>query len=928
MAITVSGAVVDSESSEPLAGATILETGTNNYTIADANGAFTLDKVNDSSTLTIQYVTYKDKTIKAESTVGTIKLESDTILDEVVVTTSNIGKPCGQSVLPANATAGTWQKDSNDKTICVVSECATGYKVNKKTNTCFKSEPCSNLQILAKIGAKTGHTDIDETGNITCIIDECDPGYEKTKDNKCESISDKPCKKLPAHAKEGMRGLDASKNEVCFVTKCADKYVPSDNGTECVLSEGECSAAELQQIANATKGEKLKGVCKATECKDDYKVKNGKCVSKNGDECTASDTNAIKAKYKNINNKLQCIITECKSGYMPNDNGTACEVSEGPCKPDQVKAIEHATKGELKKGVCHATECESGYEPAGGKCTAIGGKCSNMPKNAKTAHREYDTAAGAEVCIVDACDDGCRRSDDKKSCNCPKLSEEDSQKKIGELKENAQAMKDKEQSLTARLTSGAAIGGMGIGGMQALSAVAEQKADADAEQDMAAYLATFRCDFGQGRNIKGGEKQIELPGANSLFQLNQEYKSLAADLKVRKESLELRPGIEAEHIDDKATTGLYDDVSLGRADGAFTSIARALSDEASDDAAEWAAQKADTKKKLKTGAIVAGVGAAVGIAGNIAVAATGPKNQTNAINAKYDKLKKFAEEMQKEQAAMPAKKCSTFNGTTNTGDAPNCTCTDQNARFFPDGDGCITCDGGKQYNASNECACPADKPIEENGVCIARPAGCTKTGYVNTETCQCIENAHEVEKACVCNANSHYEDGQCKKTEFTPTLATGDDDFDDPIAQVVQQIIPNQKVFEFNFDADKLFASGKSTISGNADTFINSFNQKLTGALQQDGIDLTQIEYCVTVTGHTDRTQFRKGSTMNNTKLSKARAETIKNLISKNNTPFNASKIQTTGAAETECNSQKYPAPNASECRRVNVQVLQGACKS
>ena len=649
MAAPISGTIHD-EQNEPLAGATVVIMGTTTGTMADEDGKYTLSDVADDATLEFSFAGCEPSQFSSSNIPKVIKLNCQTQLDEVVVTgESIIDKPCRKEKLPANATAGTWKKDSNNETICVVSECKTGYKVNKKTNACFQSETCSDTQ-LSPIYAASGHTDIAANGHVICIPDECNPGYEKTKDNKCENILGNPCPQshLPPHAKKGLRALDTYNNrEVCFVTECAGKYVPSGNGIECVLPEGECSTAELQQIANATKGEKLKGVCKATECKEDYKVQNGKCVSKNGDECTASDTNAAKAKYKNINNKLQCVITQCKSGYMPNNNGTACEVSEGPCNDVQIKAIEHATKGELKKGVCHATECENGYEPAGDKCTAIGGKCSDMPKNAKTAHREYDTTAGTEVCIVDACDDGCRISADKKSCNCPKLSEEDSQKNIDELKDNAQAMKDKEQSLTARLTSGTAIGSMGIGGMQALSAVAEQKADQSAEQDMSAYLATFHCDFGQGRNIKGGDKQIELPGANALFQLNQEYKSLAADLKVRKESLELRAGIEAEHIDDKATTGLYDDASLGRVDGAFTSIARALSDEANDDAAQWAAQKADTKNKLKTGAITAGVGSAVGIAGNIAIEATSPKNQSATIKAKYDALKKLQSDVAK-----------------------------------------------------------------------------------------------------------------------------------------------------------------------------------------------------------------------------------------------------------------------------------------
>lgn len=181
------------------------------------------------------------------------------------------------------------------------------------------------------------------------------------------------------------------------------------------------------------------------------------------------------------------------------------------------------------------------------------------------------------------------------------------------------AAKAREQSLANRMLSAVAIGAGGVGAMMLASGLAEQNADAAAEQDMSAYLATFRCDFGQGRNIKGGEKQIELPGANGLLQLNQEYKTLAADLKVRKEALGLAPGIESEHITDTATTGLYDNTSIGKTDGAFTSLARALSDEAGDDAAQWAAQKAAAKKKTTTGGIVGGVGIVGGGIGNIII---------------------------------------------------------------------------------------------------------------------------------------------------------------------------------------------------------------------------------------------------------------------------------------------------------------------
>ena len=263
-----------------------------------------------------------------------------------------------------------------------------------------------------------------------------------------------------------------------------------------------------------------------------------------------------------------------------------------------------------------------------------------MPENAKSAHREFNTEKQSEICIIDECQDGYNISADKLSCTekpQPKLSQADSEKKIAELRDNAQAMKDKEQSTANKLIGAAGIGATGIGGMQLASAMAEQNADEDAERDMAAYLATFKCDFGQGRNITGGETNIELPGGNQLLPLYTEYTQLAADLKIRKQALGMSAGIESETIVDKADTGLYDNVSLGKTDGAYTSVARALMDETSADAAEWAKQKSDTASKLKTGATVAGIGAAGSLIANLAVNSGQKKqNKSDEIIAKYD----------------------------------------------------------------------------------------------------------------------------------------------------------------------------------------------------------------------------------------------------------------------------------------------------
>ena len=188
---------------------------------------------------------------------------------------------------------------------------------------------------------------------------------------------------------------------------------------------------------------------------------------------------------------------------------------------------------------------------------------------------------------------------------------------ISVLEQRYNAAVAREQSLANRMLGAAAIGAGGIGGMMLASGIAEQRADADAERDMAAYLATFRCDYGDGITITGGETNIQLPSANVLLPMYNEYIALAADLKIRKEALGMAPGIESEIIADAATSGLYDNVATGITDGAYTSLSRALSDPTGADAAAWAAQRADTQSQLKTGGIVGGVGVVGGAVGNI-----------------------------------------------------------------------------------------------------------------------------------------------------------------------------------------------------------------------------------------------------------------------------------------------------------------------
>ena len=129
------------------------------------------------------------------------------------------------------------------------------------------------------------------------------------------------------------------------------------------------------------------------------------------------------------------------------------------------------------------------------------------------------------------------------------------------LEKNYQDLKENEQSLANRTLTAVTTAATGIGGMELAMGLAQQNADKDAAADMDAYISTFRCTYGDGKSVKGGMEEIELPGGNNaeLMKLRSEYVALAADLKQRKEALGLKPGIESEEILDKTQIGLYDD---------------------------------------------------------------------------------------------------------------------------------------------------------------------------------------------------------------------------------------------------------------------------------------------------------------------------------------------------------------------------------
>lgn len=680
--------------------------------------------------------------------------------------------------------------------------------------------------------------------------------------------------------------------------KATEKCVPTECESARYKLTGQTTATKINQNSCTTDPDDK---CESDDTSCTTITIGDACVDQVGMDCTDQAGDHVRtAKYEWDGNKLNCVIKKCDDHFML-DNGI-CTASDGPCSDAQIAEIEHAKSGELKRGKCHVTECDPGYEASNNTCVAVGGDCKSLPDDAISGTRKWDAEQNKEICIVTACRDGYSISTDKLSCKT-KLSKEDSQARVDELRENAKKMHDKENSWANRLIGATGIGATGVGASQALSALAEQRADQNAEDDMRAYLATFKCDYGMGKNINGGDMGIELPGGNELTQYVTQYKTLAADLKVRKDALGMSPGIESETIIDAADTGLYDNAATGKTDGAFTSLSRALSDETSADAAAWAKQKADTASKLKTGATVAGIGAVGSAIANLAVnSGDAKKNKSDEIMKKY--ASKYTQELQRAiddvAQTIPQKKCSDFPGATGT--YPNCTCSD-NTQYFSAEQGCVACDGGHIVNATkNGCECPSDKPVEQGGQCIAKTPACNLTGLKKADACQCIDNAaSDNTQTCKCNDGYTERDGTCVQNQTTlPQLETA---------------------ITLDISSDTYFDSGRATVK-NADSLKTELQQKINN---QQGLDWTNLTYCILVTGHTDRTKFRTGSSMNNQKLSQQRADAVTGILKQVFTQ-GAPSFESTGKADTECDATKHPQPNDQTCRHVKVTITAGTC--
>ena len=217
---------------------------------------------------------------------------------------------------------------------------------------------------------------------------------------------------------------------------------------------------------------------------------------------------------------------------------------------------------------------------------------------------------------------------------------------LEELSDNAKAMAENEQSFANRALTAATVAATGIGGMELMRGLAEQSADSDAAAAMADYITTMQCEYANGKIVKAGRDEIELPGGNDekMMAYRNEYFGLASDLKARKDALGMKPGIESEEILDNRNLGLYDDENTGITSGSEASLYRAQMLDSEKDKSKLDDAAAASKRRVVGGAVAAAAGAVIGIVGNHMINKD-VKNRADEILAKRADIKQQLDEV-------------------------------------------------------------------------------------------------------------------------------------------------------------------------------------------------------------------------------------------------------------------------------------------
>lgn len=714
---------------------------------------------------------------------------------------------------------------------------------------------------LSAVNYATAGVYVNSGGTLKCAATACKSGTYLVVNTRGQSmgwcVAANYCSSVKKQKNHTLNIIDGTKTDLQCVAPSGDGDDKTDSTVVAQAQKftvsGTVVDGEKEPLAGATINVGTSWHLVA----DENGAFSGEYTGQGSDEATVRFTNCTEQKITISELHDKQIVLDC--GELIDSATVTDDFVSRDCNPDERDAI-NATAGQtiMRDGVvvCNPSACKKGFNlnktnPEYNTCD----EDSTLENNDDTEEIEEEKEEKEEI-------EEDLQEDDLAGAGLnpvtPRLSQQESEQKVGELRDNYNAMKENEQSFANRMLGAASMGSMGIGGMMVASSLSEQKSDADAEQDMAAYLETFRCDYGAGRNIKGGEANIELPGASELIPLYSEYVSLANDLKLRKEQLGLKAGIEAEKILDSATTGLYDDVSTGITGGAYASLARALQNPDGEDAKLWAAQKEKTAKNLKTGAITAGVGAVVGIAGNVLINHN-VKNNANEIVTRYESMKRLKQDVDN----IPPATSQCPRGTS--GVWPFCQC-EGSAEFISELNKCENCTGGQVAVVENDmqkCSCPDDKPMWNSKAkqCFAEPATCTPQ-CTPTEgsnlvvlqdcTCDCI-NGFTMGADGACDCDGKIENGICVIVQVQDSSLT---------------LIAETETSTVSLNADNLFKIGSYELREEAKGALQKFASNLKN---QDGVKDCEIE----IIGYTDPV----GSAALNQKLSKQRADAVSDYL-------------------------------------------------
>ena len=467
-----------------------------------------------------------------------------------------------------------WDKSANQ---CKCKDGNWKYNSETKMGRCL-SEPMQNI-------AQRGITSVPSITTETHMTKRCP--YEAT-----GIYPDCDCGPDNRYNKE--------RNMCSRIVRCNENVATWD-GSACVCKDEGKIYIENEESVFESK-------CECPERGQIYK--EGKCVKPEPDDITECPTGTHgeyptcicddEDKYFEVDENKCVEIDKCPNGSHGTYPYCVCDDENKYFEVDKNQCIEYETETECPAeapGVypdCVCDDDNKQYDRKQNKCVS---RC-----NEKVA-----TWNGTE-CV-------CEEQDYiYKNGKC----EEDPEKRLKKKQQAYDEAKENETSLENRILGGATMAATGLGGMELAMGLAEQKADEAAAEDMAAYLATFRCSYAPGKSVKGGPDPIELPGGNdeTFLNLRNEYMTLASSLKERKESLGMKPGLESEEILDKSQMGLYDDENVGVTSGTYSSLYRAMALNSAVDQEKIDADKQTSEKRVNIGGTVGGIGAVGGAVGN------------------------------------------------------------------------------------------------------------------------------------------------------------------------------------------------------------------------------------------------------------------------------------------------------------------------